>query len=153
MKIAVGGNVGGVFMVTRSMIKIALRLAGLGLHVFPCRVQDKRPATANGVKDATTDPDMIELWWREEPEFNIAVVTGARSRIFVIDVDGLDAETELRKLDTQYGPLPATVESINTTRPAPIFSTSGPTRSQFRRQTRAGYRCSRRRRVCARAAK
>ena len=94
------------------MIKTALRLAELGLHVIPCRVQDKRPATANGVKDATTDPDMIELWWRQEPEFNIAVATGARSRIFVIDIDGLDAETELTKLEAQHGPLPATVESI-----------------------------------------
>jgi hypothetical protein len=98
--------------VTRSMIKTALRLAELGLHVIPCRVQDKRPATANGVKDATTDPDTIERWWREEPEFNIAVATGARSRIFVIDIDGLDAETELTKLEAQHGPLPATVESI-----------------------------------------
>ena len=94
------------------MIKTALNYAKRGLYVFPCRVKDKRPATANGVKDATTDPDMIERWWREEPEFNIAVATGAMSRIFVIDIDGLDAEADLKKLEAQYGPIPPTVESI-----------------------------------------
>ena len=94
------------------MIKTALRLAEHGLCVFPCRVRDKRPATANGVKDATTDLGIIELWWREEPEFNVAVATGAMSRIFVIDIDGLDAETELKKLEARYGWLPATVETI-----------------------------------------
>jgi len=31
------------------MIKTALRLVELGPHGLPCRVQDKRPATANGV--------------------------------------------------------------------------------------------------------
>ena len=34
------------------------------------------------------------------------------SRIFVIDIDGPDAEAELRKLEAQYGPIPPTVESI-----------------------------------------
>ncbi len=94
------------------MIKAALGYAKRGMHVFPCRVKDKRPATANGLKDATTDPDVIQRWWREEPEFNIGVATGAVSRIFVIDIDGLDAEAELRRLEDRYGPLPATVESI-----------------------------------------
>ena len=94
------------------MIKTALNYAKRGLYVFPCRVKDKRPATANGVKDATIDPDLIERWWREEPEFNIAVATGALSRIFVTDIDGLDAEAELKKLEAQYGPIPSTVELI-----------------------------------------
>jgi Bifunctional DNA primase/polymerase, N-terminal/Primase C terminal 1 (PriCT-1) len=94
------------------MIKAACGYAKRRLHVFPCRVKDKRPATANGVKDATTDLEVIERWWRQEPEFNIAIATGAVSRIFVIDIDGLDAEAELTKLEAQYGPLPPTVESI-----------------------------------------
>ena len=94
------------------MIKTALNYAKRGLYVFPCRVKDKRPATANGVKDATIDPDVIQRWWREQPEFNIAVATGALSGIFVTDIDGLDAEAELRKLEAQYGPIPPTVELI-----------------------------------------
>jgi hypothetical protein len=94
------------------MIRTALGYAKRGLSVFPCRVKDKRPATANGLKDATTDPAIIERWWREEPEFNIGLATGAVSGTFVVDVDGLDAEAELRKLEAQFGALPPTVESL-----------------------------------------
>jgi Bifunctional DNA primase/polymerase, N-terminal/Primase C terminal 1 (PriCT-1) len=94
------------------MIRAALTLAKKGLHVFPCRPRDKRPATANGLKDATTDLDLIRQWWRQEQRYNVAVTTGERSGIFVIDIDGLDAECELRKLEAEHGELPATVETI-----------------------------------------
>jgi hypothetical protein len=134
------------------MIKTALNYAKRGLYVFPCRVKDKRPATANGVKDATIDPDLIERWWREQPEFNIAVATGALSRIFVTDIDGLDAEAELKKLEAQYGPIPSTVESINGAWPAPVLPISGATCSEFRGQARTRHRRSRRWRIRARAA-
>ena len=46
-----------------AVIHSALALAARGFHIFPCRPRDKRPATANGLKDATTDPDMIQAWW------------------------------------------------------------------------------------------
>ena len=62
---------------------------------------DKRPATANGLRDATTDLDIIRQWWRQEPQFNLAIATGAVSGIFVVDVDGLDAEVELRRLEAE----------------------------------------------------
>jgi Bifunctional DNA primase/polymerase, N-terminal/Primase C terminal 1 (PriCT-1) len=95
-----------------AVIQTALSLAYKGLAVFPCRPRDKRPATASGVKDATTNLDTIRQWWRRNPEFNIAVATGAISGVFVIDVDGPDAEAELRKLEQEHGQLPPTVESI-----------------------------------------
>ena len=94
------------------MIRTALILAERGLAVFPCRPRDKRPATANGLKDATVDPGAIKQWWQQDPQFNIAVATGAASKVFVIDVDELDAEMELRKLEAEHGELPPTVESI-----------------------------------------
>src|SRR4051812_23280072 len=94
------------------MIRFALGLARRGLAVFPCRPREKRPATEHGFKDASTDPAVIEAWWREEPQHNIAIATGASSNMFVIDVDGLDAEVELRKLERDLGPLPPTVEVI-----------------------------------------
>lgn len=94
------------------MIQTALSLAYKGLAVFPCRPRDKRPATANGVKDATTDLDTLRQWWRREPEFNVAVATGAVSGVFVVDLDGPDAEAELRRLEQKHGQLPSTVESI-----------------------------------------
>ena len=95
-----------------AVIRTALALAARGFHIFPCRPRDKRPATANGLKDATTDPDIIEAWWRQQPDNNIAIATGAASGIFVVDVDGLDAEAALRRLEAEHGALPATVEAI-----------------------------------------
>jgi hypothetical protein len=89
-----------------------LTLARKGLHVFPCQPRDKRPATANGVKAATIDADTIRRWWQQDPRFNIGVATGKTSNIFVVDIDGIDAEAELRKLEAEHGPLPATVEAI-----------------------------------------
>jgi hypothetical protein len=94
------------------MIRTAIALAQKGMAVFPCRPQEKRPATTNGLKDATTDLDIIRQWWRQEPQFNLAIATGAVSGIFVVDVDGLDAEVELRRLEAEYGGLPSTVEAI-----------------------------------------
>src|SRR5262245_43377806 len=94
------------------MIRSALTLARKGLHVFPCQPRDKRPATANGVKAATDDLDTIRRWWQQNPQFNIGVATGAPSGIFIVDVDGIDAEGELRRLEAQHGTLPATIEGI-----------------------------------------
>src|SRR5262245_42765865 len=94
------------------MIRSALMLAKRKLCVFPCLPYDKRPATANGVKAATTDPDTIRRMWQQDPQFNVGVATGAPSGIFVLDVDGADAESELRKLEAQHGALPSSVEVI-----------------------------------------
>jgi hypothetical protein len=88
------------------MLRSALSLAAQGVAVFPCRCRDKRPATANGLKDATRDPEQIRAWWDLDPNFNVAIATGAVSGIFVVDADGPDAERELQRLE-----LPATVEA------------------------------------------
>jgi hypothetical protein len=95
-----------------AMVRSALTLAGKGLHVFPCLPRDKRPATSNGVKAATADPDTIRRLWQTLPDANIGVATGIPSGVFILDVDGIDAEAELRKLEAQHGALPATVEVI-----------------------------------------
>ena len=55
------------------MIRTALRLAECDLRVFPWAPRAKVPATANGLKDATVDPAVIEQWWRENSAFNIGV--------------------------------------------------------------------------------
>lgn len=94
-----------------TLLGTALALAARKLHVFPCRPHDKRPATAHGVKDATTDRGKIERWWRTA-HYNIAVATGEPSGIFVVDIDGLDAEAAMRLLEKRHGALPSTIESI-----------------------------------------
>src|SRR5271169_1082401 len=90
------------------MLTAALKLASAGVAIFPCRVRDKRPATGNGCKDATRDPEQIRAWWALDPNFNVAIATGAVSKIFVVEFDTPEAELELRRLG-----LPATVEVIS----------------------------------------
>jgi hypothetical protein len=94
------------------VIKTAVQLAQRGMAVFPCMPCGRSPATAHGFKDATKDLDVIRGWWRAEPTYNIAIATGAVSGVFVVDVDGLDAEAELRKLEAEHGELPPSVEVI-----------------------------------------
>jgi hypothetical protein len=94
------------------LLGAALAYAACGLHVFPCRPQRKTPATAHGCKDATVDPEKISRWWAACPDFNIAIATGSASGLFVADIDGLDAEAALRKLEDQHGALPPTWEAI-----------------------------------------
>ena len=94
------------------MIGTALALAARGLHVFPCRPRDKRPATANGLKAGTVDQVIIRQWWRQQPDCNIGIATGQVSGIFVLDIDGDKGESGLSRLEREFGELPATVESI-----------------------------------------
>ncbi len=62
----------------------ALAYAQNGYRVFPVRAGEKRPETANGFHDATTDPDQIRSWWTEMPDANIGISTGV---MLVVDVD------------------------------------------------------------------
>src|SRR6516225_3528217 len=94
------------------MIRSALTFAKKRLCVFPCQPRGKCPAVAHGVLAATADLDTIRRWWQQDPQFNVAIATGKPSGIFVVDVDGVDAEAELRKLETQHEALPPTVEVI-----------------------------------------
>ena len=66
----------------------ALKYANMGLAVFPLIPRDKKPLTANGFKDATTDPAQIEKWWTRNPSANIGIATGAISNgLVAIDMD------------------------------------------------------------------
>jgi hypothetical protein len=66
--------------------EMALRYAARGWPVFPCRAGDKKPLTAHGFKDATTDPEQINAWWSENPQANIGIACGA-ARLVTVDVD------------------------------------------------------------------
>jgi hypothetical protein len=68
----------------------AEELAGRGLALFPIVRGSKRPATEHGFNDASRDPYQLERWWSSEPgRLNIGVATGARSRVVVVDLDGV----------------------------------------------------------------
>lgn len=61
--------------------------AARGWFVFPLEARGKRPITAHGFKDATTDADTIAAWWDANPAANIGLDCG-RSGLVVIDLDG-----------------------------------------------------------------
>ena len=79
------------------------------LPVFPCQPKGKKPLTANGFKDATTDLQLIKNWWSKTPQANIGIPTGRRSGFDALDIDyrhgGKDS---LDELEQAYGPLPPT---------------------------------------------
>jgi Bifunctional DNA primase/polymerase, N-terminal len=64
----------------------ALRYAGYGWPVFPCKPGSKEPATIHGFHDATTDLALITAWWSRVPAANVAIATGAPGPD-VLDVD------------------------------------------------------------------
>jgi hypothetical protein len=68
----------------------ALSYAAAGWPVFPCKPGSKEPDTPHGFKDGTTDPGRIRAWWRERPDRNPAVATGAPGPD-VLDVDVREA--------------------------------------------------------------
>ena len=81
--------------------------------VFPCRARDKRPLSEHGLRDATTDPRIIELWWKNWPDANIGIPTGRASGFDVLDVDPRHGGDEsLDELVHAGGALPDTIEAL-----------------------------------------
>lgn len=96
-------------MTENPCLTAALGYAAHGYEVFPTAVETKAPLTPHGVKDASTDPDVIARWWTTYPNANVAIRPPAG--VFVIDVDteeahGHDGFATLAALVEELGPLP-----------------------------------------------
>lgn len=74
--------------------RAALKIAGKGKPVFPCK-PDKAPYTARGFKDAATDPARVTALWTRHRGEKIGMPTGKASGVFIVDVDRLEALEEL----------------------------------------------------------
>ena len=61
-----------------------------------CSSPGKHPRTPHGLKDATTDKEVIEEWFHKWPHSNIGIVMGKQSGIFALDVDGVDGVASLK---------------------------------------------------------
>jgi len=112
------------------LLSAALAYAQKGWLVFPiyepntrgcscgnleCKHIGMHPRTAHGWRDASTDPVVIEEWWRKWPEANVGIAMGGPERLAALDVDGPAGEASLEELVREHGKLPATLESLTGT--------------------------------------
>jgi len=65
----------------------ALALAAAGVPVFPVAAESKRPLTRRGFHDASTLLSQVESWWGAQPQAILAIPTGARTGVVVVDID------------------------------------------------------------------
>lgn len=78
------------------LMESALTYARWGWPVCPLKPRAKTPATRNGFKDATTDPERIAAWWSRHRDSNIGLPTGIAFDVIDIDVpDGISVYQQL----------------------------------------------------------
>jgi hypothetical protein len=104
----------------------ALSYAERGWLVFPAHSSGKKKSHkaakySNGRQwGKTTDLNEIRANWRKWPNANVGIVTGADSKIFVVEADTLeghdvDGIASLRALEAKHGTLPDTLMAISPT--------------------------------------
>lgn len=81
-------------------LQAALEYAARGWPVFGLTGFKKPYANTHGVKDATTDADLIRAMWDAHPYANVAIALGA---MVVIDADGPGGEAQWRALQEANG--------------------------------------------------
>jgi putative DNA primase/helicase len=63
----------------------------------------------NGLKQATSDPNVVRRWWTLNPRANVGIATGQISGIAVMDIDPRNGGTaSLEALIARIGPVPTT---------------------------------------------
>lgn len=78
-----------------------------------CASPGKHPRTKHGLKDSSTDPEVLRRWWTEWPSANVGVRTGAAAGIVVVDIDPRHGgDDSLAALICEHGELPATTEAL-----------------------------------------
>lgn len=100
---------------TRDPLGQALRLLSLGFSVIPIKSRDKKPALNSWKEFQTRRPTEAEVrGWFADTALNVAIVTGAVSRVVVIDGDS-----------------PEAVSWLATNHPSPIRTSTSKGRKHF----------------------
>ena len=89
------------------MVAAAELFMTLGWPVFP--VIGKTPATTHGLNDASLEQRMAGIWWEYHRERGIALATGTKSGVWVLDLDGQEATAALVALQEKHDKIPFTV--------------------------------------------
>lgn len=103
----------------------AIAYAKRGFYVFPCTIE-KNPYITNGFHKASNDPEQVDKWWSKWPGALIAMPTGKKNNLYIIDLDDkperpgengelLPAENgsaTLEALESSHSPLPPTKMQI-----------------------------------------
>lgn len=75
-----------------------------------CSSAGKHPMISSWTTEATHDEGTIERWWTLWPAANIGIATGAKSGVFVVDIDPRnDGFNSLDELRERIGELPSTL--------------------------------------------
>ena len=75
----------------------------------------KHPYTKNGVKDSSSNIEVIASRFNYRTDLNIAIATGAPSGVFVVDIDNrgdISGEDSIKDMQEENGRLPDTLTSI-----------------------------------------
>jgi hypothetical protein len=84
------------------LLAAALAYARRGWPVLPLHAAEKSPdgwLVPHGLKDATTDEDLVRSWWAASPRANVGIATGRG--IDVIDIDSPAARTALMEISPE----------------------------------------------------
>ncbi len=92
-------------------LKTALSLSSIGFSVMPA--QGKQPIGAwQDYQHKLKTAGELERDFQNYTSANLGIITGEISKIFVLDIDRIEGEESLSKLENQYAPLPPSVEVI-----------------------------------------
>jgi hypothetical protein len=76
-----------------------------------CTSPGKHPLLPKWTEKASSDFGQVQRWYDKFKSLNIAVKTGAGSRLIVLDIDGPEGEESLSRLQAKYGALPPTLSA------------------------------------------
>lgn len=93
------------------LLESALYYASKGFSVLPVKAGRKAPPyVPDWPNRASTDRSVIQRWWKKHPKANVAIVTGMKYELLVLDVDPRNGgDVTMRKLKRKHGALPRTL--------------------------------------------
>jgi hypothetical protein len=98
------------------MGRAAPTYCGMNLPTFPLRPESKIPATVNGFRDASTDPDDARDWWNHNPDYNVGVCPWPDCAVVDVDVSGdKTGNDSFDALVAELGTFPPTWTAVTAT--------------------------------------